>query len=118
MSVYTKYLAYATMAAAYASSAQTTKRQNSKSLVNQIQANSLQKKPAPDYLGLISKLVDHNKFFQNKPRFEVNGFEVNGLNLKHATKKLKEYLVDYRISPYITFSELESKIANESINNK
>ncbi len=118
MSVYTKYLAYATIAAAYASSAQTTKRQAPKSLVNQAQSNSFPKKPSPDYLGLISKLVDHNKFFQNKPRFEVNGFEVNGLNLKHATKKLKEYLVDYRISPYITFSELESKIANESINNK
>jgi hypothetical protein len=118
MSVYTKYLAYATMAAAYASSAQTSKRQASKSLVNQVQPNSLPKKPVPDYLGLISKLVDHNKSFQNKPRFEINGFEVNGLNLKHATKKLKEYLVDYRISPYITFSELEIKIANESPNSK
>ena len=117
MSVYTKYLALTAMAIAYSSTAQTTKRQNPKSLVIQAPQKALPKKPAPDYLGLISKIVDHNKFFHNKPRFEINGFEVNGLNLKHATKKLKEYLVDHRISPYMTFTELEGKITVEPQNN-
>lgn len=117
MSVYTKYLALTAMAIAYSSTAQTTKRQATKSLVNQVPQKAIPKKPAPDYLGLISKIVDHNKFFHNKPRFEINGFEVNGLNLKHATKKLKEYLVDHRISPYMTFTELEGKITVEPQNN-
>ena len=60
----------------------------------------------PNFAGFFEALAKHEKHFEGKKEFEVNGLHLSGLSQKHVNKRFKQIAAEHNIPQDITVEVL------------